>query len=695
MNLSSLFIRRPIMTILAMLTLFFFGILSYQSLPVSDLPDVEYPTIQVTTSYPGANPKTMANNVTSPLELQFLTIDGLQTLSSTSTTGQASIVLQFALDKPIDIAAQDVQQALIAANPQLPQNLPYAPTYSKINPTATPILYLSISSPTIPLYELHRYGFNLIGQRISTLEGVSDVETYGAPFAVRIQVDPQKLAAKGIGIDEVALAIKNQNINDPIGVLYGEKKEFVIDADGQLDVAEKYESLIIKNKEGSVVRIRDVGRALDSLHDDKFSMKYTDQTTDEACVILAVRKLPGGNTLKIIQEIDKLLPSLLNELPSSIKFSRVLDMSVFIKEAVSEVKATLLIAIALVIVIIFIYLGKVVETIIPALAIPISLLGTFIVMYVLGFTINIFSLLAMTLSIGFLVDDAIVVLENVTRHVEMGKSPFEASLIASKEISVTILSMTICLASVFIPLLFMGGVIGRLFHQFAFTIVTAVLFSGFISLSLTPMLCSRFILKTDPLKPIRRIQRFSNALNTTLVNLYRKSLHWSLRHPSFVLAGGAICLIATFLFFKLLPREFLPGNDVGAIQGFTQANDDTSPFQMERYQESVIGAMKDNPDYHSIVSVTAGSSSDNEGLFFINLKPDNERPSIKKIIDSLYGKVMNIPGVNIFMRPVPLIDLDVGTTTSKGDYQYTLQSLNPEELYNIAPIMFEKMHQLD
>jgi len=690
MNLSEIFIRRPIATTLVMLALLFFGIAAFLRLPVSDLPDVEYPAITVTVDYPGANPETIANNVVSPLEQEFLTISGLQTIASTSTTGSGTIVLQFSLKKSLDSAAIDVQSAITTATPQLPTDLPYAPTYTKTNPSTTPILYYALSSSIMPLHELYTYANTFIGQRLSTVDGVAQVSTYGSPYAVRIRVNPQKLAAKNIGIDEVSTVIQNQTVEIPTGTLYGDKKEFTISVDGQLDYAAAYDSIILKNDNGAIVRLRDVGYALDSLSNDKEYLRYQTKDSDTNCVVLAIQTQPGVNTMSVISGINEILPRLEAALPGSVKLNHLFDKSEFIKEAVEDVEFTLLVAFALVVCVIFVYLGKALDTLIPALALPMSIMGTFIIMSALGYSVDILSLLAITLSIGFLVDDAIVVLENIVRHIEEGKSPLQASLDGSKQISFTIISMTLSLSSVFIPLLFMGGIIGKLFHEFAVVIVCAMLISGFISLSLTPMLCSRFVPPRNTISKPGLMERFSQRLNHTLVTAYEKALRVVLNHRKTTLAVGAASVILSIVAFKLLPADFLPPDDIGFIVVHSQSADGTSPFQMIRYQEQLSSIARKNPYMESIVSL-GSIPDDNKGIMFIRLKPYHDRPSLFTIMDDLHKQMNQVPGVQVFLKPLPLIDLQVSTTDINAQYQYTLKSLNTDALYKAAELMLEKI----
>lgn len=692
MNLSAIFIRRPVMTILVMLTVALFGFISWLMLPVSSMPDVDYPTITVSVSWPGADPQTVANNVVVPLEQQFTTIQGIQTISSTSYTGSATIVLQFYLDRSIDLAAPDVQAAINTATPQLPQDLPYAPTYTKVNPTASPIFYLCLTSPTQTRGDLYNYGFSVLSQRLSIVEGVSQVQTYGSPFAVRVRVDPQKMAAKNLGIEDVAEAIRLANVYQPVGTLFGEKKEFTIDVNGQLQTADLYDPIIIKNDNGSITRFRDVGHAIDSISDDKILSNFYQKGFNAQSVTLAVRKQPGANTLQVIQKIKEQLPSLQAQIPGSIKMVSLYDQSEFIWQSVNDVALTLFLALVLVVLVIFFYLGKIRDTFIPAITIPLSILGAFIVMHQMNFTIDILSLLAVTLSIGYLVDDAIVVLENIVRHVEQGEKPFDAAMNGSKEISFTILSMTLCLCTIFIPIIFMEGVIGRILHEFAVTIIVIVFISGMISLSLTPLMCSRFIpaVKEGKEKKKTFVERMSHTLNEKILAVYSPSLDWALHHRIIVLfAGFGSILLSLFLLIKL-PKDFLPPDDLGLLQGFLQTVDGTSPFTLNDYTVRISKILAEDPNVDQVLSIS-GTPQDNEGVMFIHLKPMNQRLSLRPLLQHLYPIVNQIPGCRVFLVPLPLINLQAGTTTSKGDYQYTLTSLSTDDLYKYGPMMEEKM----
>jgi HAE1 family hydrophobic/amphiphilic exporter-1 len=690
MNLSAPFIRRPVMTILVMFSILFFGFATYRSLPVSDLPSVDFPTIQISVNYPGANPATMANAIATPLEQQFMTIEGLQSLFSTSNTGSTSIVLQFDLNRNIDDASTDVQAAITRATPNLPRDLPNNPLYEKVNPAMTPILYLAFSSDGMPIYDLYDYANTYIGQRLSMVEGVSQVETYGSPYAVRVQVDPEKLAAKGIGIDEVTRVLRQANVNLPLGTLYGPRDNFTIDVDGQIFRAPAYNELILKNENGNLVKIKDIGQAIDSVQNDKYFHRFVSQEGDEECIVLAILKQSGANTIRVVQDINATLENLKPQLPGSLNIKRVYDQSESILESVADVKLTLVVAFFLVIFIIYIFFGQARDTIIPSLALPISIFGTFSVIYLFGFSVDIFSMLALTLSIGFLVDDAIVVLENNIRHVQLGEDPMQAALDGAKEISTTVLTMTLCLAASFIPMLFMNGVIGRLFREFAITLVVAVLISGFVSLSLTPMLASRFVKAREGEKKTR-MERFADKINERMKQRYAPILHWALNHRLIMLGLGSFCIAASLLLFSILPKDFLPPDDVGFIDSYTLARDGTSPYLMQEYHKKACDRIIQDPNVESMISINSYNNA-NEGIIFIRLKPYKERSSLNKIIAGLSSTLKNLPGFNCYLSPLPLVNLQVGTT-AQALYQYSLTALDRNALYNYAPSLIQKMQQ--
>jgi HAE1 family hydrophobic/amphiphilic exporter-1 len=691
-NLSEPFIKRPVMTTLVMAAILFFGIMSYQTLPVSDLPNVDYPTIKVVTNYPGASPETVASNVTAILEKQFTTVDGINLITSQSINSTSTIVLQFNLNKPIEDAAVDVQAAINQSQANLPPNLPSLPTYTKVNPAASPIIYLAITSPTETLYDLYDYANLIIGERLNMIEGVAQVYTYGSPYAVRVRVDPRKLAARNIGIDQVGSIIKDQNVLKPVGILYGPSTEYNIDVDGLLMSAAPYNDIILKEDNGTITRIKDVGYAMDGVQFDKYNLMYLEKELMQPCCVLAIIKQNNANTMAIVDEIHKRLPILQKDIPGSIQIVPLFDRSVYIQESIHDVEFTLLIAFVLVVLVIFVYLGELIATIIPTCALPMAIVGTFAVMSIQHFNVDILSMLAITLSIGFLVDDAIVVLENIMRHVEMGKPVMQAAIDGSNEISFTVLSMTLCLSSVFIPLLFLGGVIGRLFHEFAVVIMAAVILSGIISLTLTPMMSSRFIKpRHEGKKPW--MERFSIAINEKLIAIYKPALEWVVHHRKFTLCLGLLSLIATVYLVIKLPKDFLPPDDLGFIQGFSEASDGTSAFMMENYQNNLTDLVRKHPSIESVVSIGA-QPQDNQGLFFIRLKPQNQRPPIQKVINDLFAESRELPGLKIFYKSLPMIDLQIGTESAQANYQYSLQSLHPEELYPAAQKLLDRIKGL-
>lgn len=681
------------MTSLVMIAAAIFGLFAYRFLPVSDLPDVEFPTITVSVSYPGASPETIAATCAVPLEREFLTIDGLEMLFSNNITGTSTLVLQFSLSKSMDTASLDVQAAINRALPKLPSDLPYNPTYKKINPAQTPILYIAVTSEAMDQQELYDYGNTYIGQRLSTIEGVSQVVTFGSPYAARIQIDPGKIAHRGIAMEDIVSAIADGNVDLPTGVLYGEKRETTIDVFGQLQEASEYNSLAIKSSKQKLTKIHDVGRALRSFQDDKVREIFRQKGVTIPCIVLAIQTLPGANAVAVNDHIFSLLPGLQKELPASLRYHTIYSKKEVIIDSVDDVKLTLFIALILVILIIYAFFGKWLNTLIPAFAIPMSLLATFCALYLAGFSIDILSLLALTLSIGFLVDDAIVVLENTIRRMHMGHSPREATIKGAEEISVTIISMTLCLISVFLPLFFMGSILGRLFREFAFTIVTAVFFSGVVSLTLTPLLCSRYI-SSSRTKKQNPLEKISYSWQNALLRRYEKALVWALKKRIWILGLGVLSLVGSFLLFKKLDTDFLPSQDEGFIQAFTQSQDGTSPFLQKKLQDQVVDLCIDNPGVDTIISVTSiqGMINDNQGLFFLKLRPISERASVFALIKALTKKVAQIPGISTYLSPLPLINLTLGTTT-KALYQFSLSGLDTKDLYPSAETFVKKMRQ--
>jgi HAE1 family hydrophobic/amphiphilic exporter-1 len=688
MNLSALFIRRPVMTTLVMLSIVIFGLMGYRQLPVSDLPNVDFPTVLVTATLPGASPENMA----APLERQFTTIAGVTAMTSSSSLGVTQITLQFELDRDLDAAAQDVQSAIARTIRRLPPDMPDPPSYRKVNPADMPILYLSITSPTLPLYTLNEYAETLIAQRISTVSGVAQVMVYGSQkYAVRIQLDPNALKSRGLGIDEVAAAVRTANSNLPTGVLYGRHRAFTVETTGQLNEAKEFNPIIISFRSGHPVRLQDVGKAVDGVEMDKAAAWFTDQRA----MVLAVQRQPGTNTVEVADAVKKLLPRFRAQIPASVSLHLLYDRSESIRESVRDVKFTLVFALLLVVIVIFLFLRKISATLIPSVAMPLSIVGTFGVMYLLDFNVDNLSLMALILAVGFVVDDAIVMLENIVRHVEMGEPVFQAALNGSKEIGFTIISMTLSLAAVFIPVLFMGGIIGRLFTEFSVTIGVAVLISGVIALTLTPMLCSRFI-RPQSLERRGRFYAASEGVFQAMLRAYGAGLRWFLRHRLLTMVFTALVLVATVHLFRTLPKGFIPAEDTSQVLVNTEAVEGISFESMVEHQKAVAGIVKEDPNVAAFMSNAGArgpSSRGNTGSLFMRLKPRGERAlSADQVISELRPKLNQVPGIRVFLQNPPL--LRIGGMMTKSLYQFTLQSPDLNELYDHAPVLQEKIKAL-
>jgi HAE1 family hydrophobic/amphiphilic exporter-1 len=678
MNISKVFIERPVLTTLLMAALVIFGLFGYSNLPVSELPAVDFPTISVSANLPGADPETIASAVATPLENQFSTIPGVSSMTSTSSSGRTSITIQFDLDRNIDGAAADVLAAIQQAARQLPVNMPSPPTLRKVNPADSPILFLAMQSDSMPLYQLDKLAENLLARQLSTLNGVAQVNVFGAAsYAVRLQMDPKALASRNIGIDQVASAVQAANVNISTGQLNGPSQATLIHVNGQLADAAQWNRQIIAYRNGAPVRIQDVGRAVDSYQNVLAASWYNGKRS----IVLSVQRQPGSNTIQIVDAINKVIPRFIQSMPKSAHLSVLYDRSQSIRASVSDVQTTLLIAAALVVAVIFLFLRTLSATVIPSLALPIAVIGTFAAMSLLGYSLDNLSLMALTLSVGFIVDDAIVMLENIVRHVEEGEEPREASLKGSGEIAFTILSMTVSLAAVFIPVVFMGGIIGRLLHEFAVTIVMAILISGVISVTLTPMLCSRF-LKAGKGAEHGKLYRWTEAGFDRLQDGYERSLRWSMGHSRFILALFAASLVATVALFMTIQMDFIPSEDTGQINVNTEADDRTSFAQMVKYQKQLADIAAADPNVQGIMSsVGAGGArtGSNTGSMLFKLKPASERDlSADEVIQELRPKLAKVVGINAFMQNPPAIR--VGGRQSKSMYQYTLQDTDQDEL---------------
>jgi hydrophobic/amphiphilic exporter-1 (mainly G- bacteria), HAE1 family len=691
-NLAEPFIRRPVMTTLISLAIIIFGLFAYRTLPVSDLPNVDYPTILVTANLPGASPETMASSIATPLERQFSTIAGLDQMTSTSIQGITNISLQFSLSRNIDAAAQDVQAAIAAAQSLMPLGMPSPPSYQKVNPADKPVLYLGLSSSTLPLSQVDEYAETYLAERISMVSGVAQVAVYGSQkYAVRVEVDPRALAYRGIGIDDVAQAIQNANVNLPTGTLYGQHEAFTVQATGQLTDAAAYRPLIVAYRNGSPVRLDEIGTVLDSVQNDKVAGWVDGQRA----VVLAIQRQPGANTVEVVDGINKILPAFRTELPASVRIETLYDRSQSIRASVDDVQFTLLLTVCLVVMVIFLFLRNISATVIPSLALPMSIVGTFAAMYFLGYTLDNLSLLAITLSVGFVVDDAIVMLENIVRHMEMGKSAWEAALEGSQEIAFTILSMTFSLAAVFIPVLFLGGIIGRLLHEFAVTIAAAILVSGFVSLTLTPMLCSRFLRPPQSERHSRLYQVTERWFDRSL-DAYRRSLAVVMRYRPVTLALAVGLLAATVFLFEVVPKGFLPSEDQSQLLIFTKAAQGISFDAMVQHQKALADILHRDPNvttFFSSVGASGPNGLPNNGILFAQLKPRPERKlTIDQVMDELRPKLATVPGIIAFLQNPPPIQ--IGAKFTEATYQVTLQSPNTEELDKYAQILERKLRGL-
>jgi hydrophobic/amphiphilic exporter-1 (mainly G- bacteria), HAE1 family len=692
MNFCEIWVRRPVMTVLVMVGILIFGIGGYRLLPVSTLPNVDFPTIQVSADLPGASPETMASSVATVLEKQFSTIAGIDEMTSVSGQGVSRITIQFALDRDIDAAAQDVNSAIASAARQLPATMPSPPSFRKVNPGDFPVYYLALTSTTLPLATVNEYAETYLAQRISTINGVAQVNVFGQQkYAVRVQLDPNALAARGVGINEVEQAVANANVNIPTGSLSGRERVFAVQSTGQLQNAQAFRPVIVTYRNGAPVRLQELGNIVDSVQNDKLAAWFNGKRG----IVLAIQRQPGTNTIEVVDSIKKLLPTFRAEVPPAIDIEVLYDRSVTIRASVDEVQFTLYLALMLVVMVIFLFLRNIPATIIPALALPMSIIGTFAVMYLFGYSLNNISLMALTLCVGFVVDDAIVMLENITRHIEQGKSVLQATLEGSKEIVFTIISMTISLAAVFIPVLFMGGILGRLLKEFAVTIMAAVLISGFVSLTLTPMMCSRI------LKPHRRDARhgrlymaFERAFDAWKHG-YDVSLSWTLRHQRVVLALFVAVCVVTGVLFARAPKGFLPSEDSGQLFCFVEGPQDASFEAMSELQAKVADIIRSDPNVEaamSFVGASGQSPSLNVGRITITLKPFNQRKPADQVVRELRPKISNVLGAKAFIQNVPAIR--IGGNLTKSPYQYVMRSTTAEELYQWAGVIEQKLRTL-
>jgi HAE1 family hydrophobic/amphiphilic exporter-1 len=692
MNLSGIWIRRPVMTTLVMLAVLVFGSVAYRNLPVSDLPTIDYPTISVSANLPGASPEVMASTVATPLEQAFATIPGIEDISSQSTQGATNINLQFSLSRDLDGAANDVQAAIAGSLRNLPEGI-QPPTYRKSNSDATPILILSMNSDQLSRTELNEWAETFLAQRLSTIEGVAQVQVYGsAKFAVRIQLDPGAMASRGIGIDEVQAAVANGNSALPAGVLMGPNQSFTVQATGQLRSAAEFRQLVVAYRNGAPVRLGDLGVVLDDVQNNRVSS----QVNGRGNIALAIIRQPGTNTVAVADAVKATVEALKPQLPASIQFLPLYDRAVSIKESVHDVQFTLVLTLGLVVLVIFLFLRNMRATSIPSLALPFSIVGTFSIMWALGYSLNNLTLMALTLSVGFVVDDAIVMLENIVRHLEMGKKPMQAALDGSKEISFTILSITLSLVAVFIPIMFMPGLVGRLFREFAVTIGVAILVSGFVSLTLTPMLCARWLKGDEGHGHTEGKWRSVERLYQAGENGYVRSLDWVMRHRPATMLFSFLTLAATVLLFIVIPKGFLPSEDTGRVEASILGPEGIGFEAMLARQTDVAAIVRANPYVETVLSSVGGggrASTGNNGRLIIRLKPRDQRPHVDVVMRQLTREASVVPGMQTFFRNPPPIS--IGGFRSNSAYQITLQSTDIAQLYTAARAFEGKMRALD
>src|SRR5664280_3371167 len=702
MNLPEVCIRRPVMTTLLSAALCVFGVMAYRLLPVSDLPNVDFPTVVVSASLPGATPETMASAVATPLEQQFSTIAGIDSMTSTSTIGSTQITLQFTLERSIDAAAQDVQAAIAAVQRRLPTDMPAPPSYRKTNPADQPVLFLALSSPTLPLAAVDEYAETMLTQRISMVDGVSQVQVYGAQkYALRVRLDPSLLASRGIALDQVQTALAAHNVNQPTGSLDGLHQTLTVVANGQLADVNEFRNIVVAYRNGAPVRLGELAAVIDSVQANRVANWYYANGRGARSIVLAIQKQPGTNTVEVVDRVRALLPAFERQLPESVFLDVLRDQSAAVRESVADVRFTLELAIVLVAPVIFLFLRSIPATVIPGVAIPMALLGTFVAMFFCGYTLDNLSLLALTLSVGFVVDDAIVMLENIVRHIEQGMPVRAAALQGSGEIGFTILSMTLSLVAVFIPVLFMGGILGRLLHEFAVTITAAIPVSGLVSLTLTPMLCSRFLHphRTAEGQELHgRMYQASEHVFEAMKSAYERSLRFCLHHRGPTVGVAGLMVVLTVVMARVLPQGFIPTDDTGLLAIYTEASQDVSFDEMVRHQQAAAAILAKNPAvdaFMSAIGAGGGSTTLNNGRLIVRLKPRNQRLPAAKVVQQLRQELAVIPGLIVYPQQPPTIR--IGGLQSKSLYQFSLSSSNLDELYRVArevEVKFRTLPQL-
>jgi HAE1 family hydrophobic/amphiphilic exporter-1 len=684
------------MTIVLTVSAIVFGVLSYFRLPVNDLPAVDYPVIQVSASYPGATPEAVANNIATPLERQFMQINGLEVVTSKSTQGFVSMTLQFSLDKSVDAAATDVQTAISQATGNLPVDMPSPPTFSKTNPNDQPILYIALTSDSVTSGQLYDYGSTEVGQRISIVKGVSQVNVFGTKSAIRIKADPSKMWARGISVDDLSAAIRNSTSYTGAGQFDSKSGTALLRPHGQLESAEDYSNLIVANKDGAPVYLRDIAEVKDSIQDERINMRFwvRGYSVPSATVVVAVFRQAGANAVQVAKNVKEALPMIAAELPGSVRITPIYDRSRTIVNSVNDVRETLAIAFILVVLVIFLFLGRATDTLIPAVALPMSLLLTFISMRVLGYSLDNLSLMALTLAIGFLVDDAIVFLENTVRRMERGETVLTATFNSAKEISFTIIAMTISLAAVFLPLVFMSGLIGRIFREFAVTIVVAIFASGLVSLTLTPLMCARLLKQRGKEFKKNWVERTIGQLEKKWLAVYSKSLWFFLRQRWVSALIWVICLVGTIYLFMLIPKAFLPVGDSSVVFGVFMGREGSSPDQMREIQNHVDHVLHNDPNVITDFTMTGNGQflASNMGITFTFLKSPKERKPIQVASAEMMGKLNSIPGVFTFLRPFPVLEISTGAVNqNQGQYAFTLSGVNADQVYDVSTKLMGKM----
>lgn len=694
MNPSRIFIEKSVLTFMIAISIALFGIVGYLRMPVSDLPTTEFPAILVSASYPGATPSTMESTVVVPLENELMSVEGLKAITSTSSNGSCSIALEFELDRSIDFAAQDVSAAINRASGNLPSDLPSPPVYSKVNPADMPIIFMHVTSDTMSETEVYDYTKEVISRRLAMTEGVAQLQTFGSPFAVRLRLNPRLLAARGIGMNTILNTVTAGNTNQPTGTLNGPSSTYSVLADGQLFNGPDYGSLVCRQDKLGQLRLRDLGVAQNSEKNDKINIDLIEDGKRSTATFLAVQKQVGYNTIAVTDDVLKTVDELKKTIPSALTLKTYFVKADWIREGIDDVKLTLAVAFCLVILVVYLSLGRFSNTLVPLFVLPLAMLGTVITIYLMGFSINILSLFAITLSVGFLVDDAIIVVENIHRYIEQGKKPYDAAIEGSQQIAMTVVSTSLALGAVFIPMLMMGGVLGRLFHEFAVTILVALAFSSFFSLSLGSLLCSRWMSEKSE-KNVPKVEHFSLKLNEKMLAVYRPWLERALQHRLVTVGIGILCLVASVYAAIAVPKDFFPEDDLGIVTGIVLFPESASPAKQIEVQKQIDTIAYNNPYVAKIGSLAGDNPMFTGNIFWPMLTPIKERPPVDAVMNALYGELSHVVGVKIAMSSYKLINLDVGTSQAQGDYYYSLSSLDTTAMSQAVGALMEKLESTE